>query len=156
MDSELRRQLLDTWAIHGRIILFVLGSVDPAALAAADIKGRSAGNQFAHLHNVRLMWLQAAMPERLQGLEKLDAGQAADPSRLSQALDASGKAIADLLGRCLDSGKIKGFKPHPIAFLGYLIAHESYHQGDIGVRLTQAGHPLSQKASYGMWEWGSR
>jgi uncharacterized damage-inducible protein DinB len=50
----------------------------------------------------------------------------------------------------------KGFKPHPVAFVGYLIAHESYHQGDVGVRLTASGHRLGNKVAYGMWEWGVR
>ncbi len=155
MEAGVRQQLLDTWAIHARIVLFVLEAIDPAALAAADLKGRSAGKQFAHLHNVRLMWLQAAMPERLEGLDKFDA-QPTDRSTLSWALEASGRAIGDLFARGLDSGRIKGFKLHPIAFLGYLIAHESFHEGDIGVRLTESGHPLPQKAAYGMWEWGTR
>ena len=39
---------------------------------------------------------------------------------------------------------------------GYLIAHESYHHGEIGVALAQLGHPLDKKAAFGMWEWGVR
>lgn len=53
-------------------------------------------------------------------------------------------------------GKIKGFRPHASAFLGYLVAHESYHQGEIGLILGQAGLPLDKKVAYGMWEWGVR
>lgn len=53
-------------------------------------------------------------------------------------------------------GRIKGFKPSVTAFVGYLISHESYHQGDIGVRLTESGFPLEKKTNFGMWEWGVR
>ena len=53
-------------------------------------------------------------------------------------------------------GKIKGFKPHLVTFLGYLISQESYHRGEIGIILKQAGHPLDDKISYGLWEWGVR
>ena len=53
-------------------------------------------------------------------------------------------------------GKVKNFKPHVTAFLGYMISHESYHRGEIGIVLAQSGYPLDQKISYGMWEWGVR
>jgi len=53
-------------------------------------------------------------------------------------------------------GKIKGFKPHPAAFLGYLISHESHHRGQIMLSLKQSGHKVDQKVGYGIWEWGSR
>jgi hypothetical protein len=56
----------------------------------------------------------------------------------------------------LAAGKIKGFKPHPHAFASYLIAHEHYRLGEIGVALTQSGYPLDKKTAFGMWEWGVR
>ncbi|MDQ2888166.1 MAG: hypothetical protein M3Y39_19015 [Chloroflexota bacterium] len=43
-------------------------------------------------------------------------------------------------------GKVKGFKSHAVAFLGYLISHESYHRGEIGIILTQAGPSTGQKS----------
>lgn len=156
MDQDLRQQVLDTWAIHARIVRYVLGGVHPSALAATDLKGRSVGKQFAHIHNVRLMWLEAAAPDLLEKLQKFANEQVPDKEALSAALEASERAIGDLLTRGLESGKIKRFKPHATAFLGYLVAHESFHQGDIGVRLTESGHPLDQKIAYGMWEWGTR
>ena len=48
------------------------------------------------------------------------------------------------------------FKPHVTAFVGYLISHESHHRGQIGWTLKNTGHPLDQKTSYGLWEWGAR
>jgi hypothetical protein len=53
--SELAEQLVETWAIHGRIVLYVLDAIPDEALAgvSATGKGRSVGAQFAHLHNVR-------------------------------------------------------------------------------------------------------
>ena len=156
MEPEVCEQLLDTWAIHARVVLYVLEAVDPSALAADAMRGRSAGRQYAHIHNVRLMWLQSAAPDLLEGLNKFDNDQMPDHAELVSALKASAAAVGELIARGLSSGRIKGFKPHPIAFLGYLIAHESFHQGDIGLRLTESGYPLAQKTAYGMWEWGIR
>jgi uncharacterized damage-inducible protein DinB len=52
--------------------------------------------------------------------------------------------------------RIKGFKPHVVAFLGYLISHESHHRGQAGRALKLSGHPLDQKTAFGLWEWGVR
>src|SRR4030088_160100 len=126
--------LLETWDVHNRINLYLLDAVEPAALASYSAsKGRSVGAQFAHIHNVRLMWLKAAAPDLLGGLEKLEDARS-DASVLSASLEASGAAIGELLARGLESGRIKRFKPHPTAFLAYLVSHESFHHGDLGVR----------------------
>lgn len=151
-------QLVDTWQIHNRVMVYVLDAVAPAALGSRLAgKGRSVGEQLAHPHNVRLMWLKSAAPELLTGLTTIEKAEANDKEHLRAALTASGEAIAALLRQVLATGgKIKGFRPHASAFLGYLVAHESYHQGEIGLILGQAGLPLDKKVAYGMWEWGVR
>lgn len=148
-------QLLDTWQIHNRINLYVLDAIAPDALESVAGKGRTVADIFAHAHNVRLMWLKESAPELMDGLAKIEKG-AADKNALRSALEQSGKAIEALLNRGLGAGKIKGFKPHAVAFAGYLISHESYHCGEIGIALTQSSHPLDKKVAYGMWEWGVR
>lgn len=149
-------QILDTWRIHSRIVLYVLDAVADEALRAKRAKGRAPAEQFAHIHNVRLLWLKASAPELLDGLEKIEKESAGDRALLRSSLEASALAIETLLRNGLAAGRIKGFKPHPVAFLGYIISHESYHQGDIGVALAEIGHPLDKKTSFGIWEWGVR
>ena len=150
--------LLHTWQIHDRINLYLLDAIDATALNSHSAsKGRSVGEQFAHIHNVRLMWLKSAAPELLKGLTKIEKEQSSDKKLLRQSLGDSGKAIGDLLDASVESGgKIKGFKPHATAFLGYLISHESHHRGQIALSLKQAGTPLDKKVAYGIWEWGVR
>ncbi len=149
-------QLVDTWNIHCRINLYLLDAIPAEALeGTAGGKGRSAGAMFAHIHNARLMWLELT-PGLLKGLEKIPKEKVADKNPLRKSLEASGKAMAKLIEAGIQAGKIKGFKPHPTAFVGYALAHESYHHGEIGVVLAQSGHPLDKKAAYGMWEWGVR
>ncbi len=151
-------QLLEMWQIHDRINVYLLDAVDAESLSSHSAsKGRSAGEQFAHIHNVRLMWLKAAAPDLLKGLAKIENEQANDKKLLRKSLSDSGKAIGTLLTTSLATGgKVKGFKPHTAAFLGYLISHESHHRGQIMLTLKQAGKPMDKKTAYGIWEWGVR
>jgi uncharacterized damage-inducible protein DinB len=125
-------------------VLYVLDAIPAEALGgvSATGKGRNVSAQLAHLHNVRLLWHKSGSPALPDGLASIDAANTTDRDALRQALESG--------------GKIKGFKPHATAFAAYLIAHESFHLGDIGVVLTQYGHPLDKKVAYDMWEWGVR
>lgn len=151
-------QLVETWQIHDRINLYLLDAVQPESLASYSAsKGRSVGEQFAHIHNVRLMWLKSAAPELLAGLEKIEKDQANDKKHLRKSLVDSGKAIGSLLAASVAAGgRVKGFKPHVTAFLGYLISHESHHRGQIALTVKQAGKPFDKKIAFGIWEWGVR
>jgi len=151
-------QVVETWEIHNRINLYVLDAIAPETLGdVSPAKGRSVGELFAHLHNVRLMWLKAAAPELLKNLKKVEKAETGKKELLRKALVDSGRAIGSLLKNSLDGdGKIKGFKPHAPAFVGYMISHEAHHRGQVILLLKQSGHRLDNKILYGMWEWGVR
>jgi uncharacterized damage-inducible protein DinB len=151
------KELIDTWHIHNRINLYLLDAIDEAHLAdVTSSKGRNVDTQFAHMHNVRLMWLKVAAPDLFATQEKIEKETTVTKETLADYLSQSADAIATLLEQGFTAGKIKNFKPHPSAFFGYLISHESHHRGQIILALKQSGHPVSQKVQYGIWEWGSR
>lgn len=156
VTTTLEAQLVETWRIHNQLHLELLAAINAAHLDDVSAsKGRTVAEQFAHVHNVRLMWLKSAAPELSVRLEKIEKGTAADKNLLRAALLASAEAIAALLEKSLTSGeRIKGFKPHTPAFLGYLISHESHHRGQIVLTLKQSGHPLDKKMAFRLWEWG--
>jgi uncharacterized damage-inducible protein DinB len=150
------QQLIETWQIQNKINLYLLHSIEPQNLLAISLsKGRNVGEHFAHIHNVRLMWLHASMPQLLNTVSKIDKTEI-EKEILETQIKLSGVAIEKLLEQGFIDGKIKGFKPHPSAFLGYLIAHESHHRGQILTCLKQFGTPISKKISFGLWEWGTK
>ena len=149
-------QMIETWEIHNRINLYLLDAIKEEQLTdIAASKGRTVGEQFAHIHNVRLMWLKVADPDLFNEQMKREK-DAITKKILKDELSKSAIAISQLLKKGLEQGKIKNFKPHPMAFLGYLISHESHHRGQMMLTLKQAGHPVDKKIQFGLWEWGTR
>jgi uncharacterized damage-inducible protein DinB len=156
-ERAMEDPLLETWNIHDRINHYLLDAIPPETIGARmNPKARTVFQLFAHIHNVRLMWIKAAAPELMEGLEKVE-GENGKKETLAKALAASGKAVEKLLGKSIAAGgKVKNFKPHATAFVGYLISHESHHRGQIGWTLKFTGHPLEKSRAFGLWEWGVR
>jgi hypothetical protein len=103
------------------------------------------------------MWLKEAAPDLLKGLVKIDKEvMKITKKHLHDELTKSGKAVEQMLEKCFAAGKVKGFKPHPEAFVGYLLAHESHHRGQIMLLLKQCGHAVDKSVMFGLWAWGTR
>jgi len=153
----LPQSLLNAFDTNDRINQYMLENLPPNAWRAKtpDGKGREIAAIVAHMHNVRVMWLKAAakgskIPEQLDRTK-------VTPSQASKALEQSKTALAAVLKAALEGdSRVKGFRPDAAGFLGYLIAHDAHHRGQIAMLARQVGHPLSPKAMFGMWEWGSR
>lgn len=152
-------QLIETFDINNRINIYMLTSLNEEYLKdQAGSKGRTVGEQFVHIHNVRLMWLKASSPELMQGLNKIGKENPITIKLLEKELKASGEVIKKLIEQSYKErdGKVKGFKPHCAAFIGYLISHDSHHRGQIMLALKQSRHPVDKKIQFGLWEWGVR
>ena len=148
--------LVQAWETNARVNEYLLEAIPDEHLQTLISKTRRVDAQFAHIHNVRLMWLKASDPEKLEGLSKLEK-EGLTREVLGAALTASAKAISNLIEESIASGKrIKNFKPNTTAFVAYFVAHEANHRAQIELGLRQADFPLSDKVSYGLWEWGSR
>jgi uncharacterized damage-inducible protein DinB len=147
--------VLRSFAIHNRIHLYLLTALSPDAWMAEppDGKGRTLAAMVSHVHGVRLMWLKASgvttLPAPLEKTATIEEAKA--------ALEASAAALQDRLSTALNGdGRIPGFKPDAWAFVGYLIAHEAHHRGQMTMLARQVGHPVDKRTNFGLWEWGVR
>jgi len=149
--------LLDAFDTNDKINQYLLENLPAEAWRAEppDGKGRTIAAIIAHIHNVRVMWLKAAAKESTIP-DQLDKAKIT-PAQAAKAFDQSRAALAAVLKSALENGgRVKGFKPDVAGFFGYLIAHDAHHRGQICMLARQVGHPLPQKAMFGMWEWGTR
>ena len=154
--QQLPAALLHALATNNRINLYLLDNLPTESWTARppDGKGRTIAAIVAHMHNVRVMWLKAAkagdIPPQLNRAT-------VTPSQAMRGLEASRHALCVVLSRGFETdGRVRSFRPDVAGFLGYLIAHDAHHRGQITMLARQIGHPLPQKAMFGMWEWGSR
>jgi len=154
---DFKKSLLQSYAINEQANQLLLNNISEEGWQADSPtgKGRSIADVAAHIHHVRLMWLSAAdktakVPPKLQP-------DKATRAEVQSALKASAAAIEKLLEKALEdpSGRVPNFKPDVVSFVGYLIAHDSHHRGQMAMMARQVGHPVVAKAAFGLWEWGT-
>ena len=155
-STRLSAALMNAFDTNNRINQYLIENLPAEAWSAKppDGKGRTVAAIVAHMHNVRVMWLKAAKADDIP--EQLERSSVT-PSQAVRGLDKSREALSTLISRAIESdGRIKNFRPDVVGFIGYLIAHDAHHRGQIAMLARQLGHPLPQKAMFGMWEWGTR
>jgi uncharacterized damage-inducible protein DinB len=151
----LTEALVAAYATNDRINRYLIENLADEVWRAEPPKGRTIAAIVAHMHNVRLMWLKSAAPGSAIP-EQLDRHEVTAKQALA-ALEKSHSAIAAVLETALaGDGRVRSFRPDAAGFLAYLISHDAHHRGQISMLARQLGHPISQKAMFGIWEWGSR
>lgn len=153
-SDKLVDDLLTTWDKHVSMNALLLKGIEGAYLNDKSTSGgRNVGEQFAHMHNVRMMWLSQLAPDQAKGIDdEVDAEESLKKEELTKSMNASEKLVRTILKDALQKGTKLG-EMSPTRFLGYLISHESHTRGQIILAMKQSDHALPPQVTYGIWEW---
>ena len=161
---DLRDTLLNAWKTNSRVTIFLVEHL-PAALwkaAAPGIPRRTIRMIAGHIHNARCMWIKTLGKENGIAVPARVDRYKVKPKDLIPALERSGMGILSLLQLGCDRG---GTVPATSAYvwrnlpldvghvLGYFIAHEGHHRGQIVMLARQLGHRLPTEVTGGLWQW---
>ena len=159
--TDLNAQVLEAWDTHQQMFWLLFDAIEPEVFSGkpTGMSGRSIGNIFAHLNNQRMDWMKVSTPELIDGLMRIPVKTKAEREAISKdqlrpALEKSATAMRIMYANALDKGKLKGQKTPVMTMFSYMIAHEWYHIGEIGMTLTLSGHKLDEQTSWGIWSWG--
>ena len=164
---DLRDTILNAWKTNNRVTIFLVENL-PAGLWDATVPGasrRSVRMLAGHIHNARCMWLKTLGKENGIAVPRNVDRHKVKPGDLVAALERSGAGILSLLELGCDHG---GSIPATSAYvwrnlpldvghvLGYFIAHEGHHRGQIVMLARQLGHRLPAEVTGGIWHWVKR
>ncbi len=154
---DLGEALVHAFETSERIHQYLLEQLDPSIweLEAPVGKGRVIRGVFAHIHNVRCLWLERR-GEPFEAPAKVDR-ESVTQDEMREALRASSAAVVELIRAGLASGgHVPDFKPDVVGFVAYAIAHEAHHRGQICMLARLLGKPLPQAQGYELWNWRKR
>jgi uncharacterized damage-inducible protein DinB len=156
IPARMEDQLLEAWRTNNRINILLIDAISADGMKVTLSKrgGRNVVRQFAHLHNVRRDHLERRAKDLAEGLPKFATKDEPNKRELKKALKQSAERMETFLADAA-AGKPKRncFKKGPIAFLSYLVAHESHHRGNILLTLKECGHQPDKDVRYKIWDW---
>ncbi|HEV7329502.1 MAG TPA: DinB family protein [Flavisolibacter sp.] len=151
----MKEQLLLAWDIHNQKNLLLLAHLSETELKASlSSRGRTVGEQLAHMHHTRLTWIEAVAKKLSSKNAQLSKETALTPLVLTEAFGTSGVMISQIIeSSWQNGGKLPSFKTGLIPFISYLISHESHHRGNILLTLKQSGAKIPDNMKWGLWKW---
>jgi uncharacterized damage-inducible protein DinB len=164
---DLRTIILDTWRTNNRVTVFLVEHL-PAKLWASPIPGaprRTIRMILGHLHNSRCMWIKTLGQELGVTVPRSVDRRRAGRKELVPALERSSRGILRLLALGLEhGGRIPAASSYiwrnlPLDVghvLGYFVAHEAHHRGQIVLVARELGYRFPTAVSAGLWQWTKR
>jgi uncharacterized damage-inducible protein DinB len=164
---DLQDTILAAWKTNNRVTIFLIEHL-PARLWDDAVPGaprRTVRMIAGHIHNARCMWIKTLGKERGIAVPRGVDRRKVKPKDLVPALERSGAGILSLLKLgCDHGGSIPRTKSYvwrnlPLDVghvLGYFIAHEGHHRGQIVMLARQLGYRLPTEVTGGIWHWSRR
>lgn len=153
----MKEQLMAAWHTHQQMNLLLFDHTTDAGMGKtlSTKGGRTVYLQWVHIQQVRLQWLEICAMDIFIKYKALDKSAPFNRKQVRKALEDSAKGMEELFARGWDNdGKIKGFKKGLLPLLGYFIAHEAHHRGNMMLTLKHSGEKIPDIIKWGLWEWG--
>jgi uncharacterized damage-inducible protein DinB len=164
---DLQDVILGAWNTNNRVTIFLIEHL-PAELWDAKVPGaprRTIRMIAGHIHNARCMWIKTLGKDHgIKVPRKVDRHKV-KPNELIPALEGSSREMVSLLKLGCDQGGSIPATPTYVwrnlpldvgHVLGYFIAHEGHHRGQIVMLARQLGHRLPVEVTGGLWHWSQR
>ncbi len=155
---DLIQAAIHTLATNNRVDIFLVENLSDD-LWSTKVPGaaKTIGALVVHIHNVRCMWIKMLGRKlSIQSPRRLARVRATRVESIA-ALRESHAALSSILKHGLTvGGKVAGFPPDVMHLLGYFLAHDAHHRGQICLLARELGHPLPREIVFGLWNWSSR
>lgn len=151
---DIKANIIHTWVQNHRVTLYLLDNIEDGWFSTKiNDTGRSIGDQFVHINNIRSFWINK-VGEKID--LKIDKKLANSKKDLEEALNKSSEKMSSTLSQLFLQESIKGYKPHPTAFFAQMIAHEAHHRGQIMTTISRNNLPVNKSLNFGLWSWNNK
>jgi uncharacterized damage-inducible protein DinB len=160
----MQESIVRAWTTNDRVTVFLVERM-PMALWEAGVPGQPRKTMrmiAAHLHNVRCRWIKTLGSEHGIPVPKQVDRHTVTSEELVKALGESGAGIRRVLelgsehGGTVPDSKGYVWRNLPLDVghvLGYFVAHEGHHRGQIVMLARQMGMRLPGEVTDGLWQW---
>lgn len=152
----MKDQIIETWNIHNRTMLFFIANMPDAAFSATLSKrgGRDIARQLAHVISVRINRLESWMKKTGLYIAEFDKDYSPSREELITAFENSGKLMESYISHAIEQdGVVSNFKRGVVPMLGYYITHEAHHKGHALLTMKECGIRIPDALKWGIWEW---